>query len=91
MILILDNYDSFTYNLYQVFLKLKYKIKVVRSDKISISQIEKINPSYIVLSPGPGTPKEAGVCIEVVRKLKGCGLGSSRARPVQEAPICSKR
>ncbi|MBP7551826.1 MAG: bifunctional anthranilate synthase component II/anthranilate phosphoribosyltransferase [Spirochaetes bacterium] len=70
MILILDNYDSFTYNLYQIFLKYNYPIKVVRSDKISIDEIEKIKPSYIILSPGPGTPYEAGICIEVVQKLK---------------------
>ena len=71
MILILDNYDSFTYNLFQIFLKYNYPIKVVRSDKITISEIEKLNPSYIVLSPGPGTPYEAGICMEVVDKLKG--------------------
>ncbi|MCK4798578.1 MAG: bifunctional anthranilate synthase component II/anthranilate phosphoribosyltransferase, partial [Spirochaetes bacterium] len=71
MILILDNYDSFTYNLYQLFLKLNYNLKVVRSDKITVEEIEKINPSYIVLSPGPGTPKDAGICTEIVQKLKG--------------------
>jgi anthranilate synthase/phosphoribosyltransferase len=71
MILILDNYDSFTYNLYQIFLKLNYPIKVIRSDKTTVEEIEKINPNYIILSPGPGTPQEAGICIEVVQKLKG--------------------
>lgn len=71
MVLILDNYDSFTYNLYQLFLKYNYPIKVVRSDKITIDEIIAINPSYIVLSPGPGTPHEAGICMEVVDKLKG--------------------
>lgn len=71
MVLILDNYDSFTYNLYQIFLKLNYKINVFRSDKITVDKIEEINPTYIVLSPGPGTPYEAGICIEVVQKLKG--------------------
>lgn len=71
MVLILDNYDSFTYNLFQIFLKLGYQIKVVRSDKITIGEIEKLNPQYIVLSPGPGTPNDAGVCIEVVQKLQG--------------------
>ena len=70
MILILDNYDSFTYNLYQVFLKLNFELKVVRSDKITVKEIEKLNPSHIVISPGPGTPHEAGVSIEVVQKLK---------------------
>lgn len=71
MILILDNYDSFTYNLYQLFLKLNYQIKVVRSDKITVNEIEKLNPTHIVISPGPGTPEEAGISIEVVKKLKG--------------------
>ena len=71
MILILDNYDSFTYNLYQVFLKLNYEIEVVRSDKISIEEIEELNPTHIVISPGPGTPHEAGISIEVVKQLKG--------------------
>lgn len=71
MILLIDNYDSFTYNLYQIFLKLNYPTKVVRSDKITIEEIEKIEPRYIVLSPGPGTPQEAGISIEVVEKLKG--------------------
>jgi len=71
MILILDNYDSFTYNLYQVFLKLGYEIKVVRSDKITLPEIEDLNPTHIILSPGPGNPHEAGICIDVVKKLKG--------------------
>ncbi|HPA63518.1 MAG TPA: bifunctional anthranilate synthase component II/anthranilate phosphoribosyltransferase [Spirochaetota bacterium] len=71
MILMLDNYDSFTYNLYQVFRKLNYQIEVVRSDKITIDEIRKINPTHIVLSPGPGTPHEAGICIEVIKQLKG--------------------
>jgi len=71
MILILDNYDSFTYNLYQIFLKLNYELKVFRSDKITIEEIEKLNPTHIVLSPGPGTPYEAGICIDVVKRLKG--------------------
>ena len=71
MILILDNYDSFTYNVYQVFLKLNYPIKVVRSDKITVKEIEEMNPSYLVVSPGPGTPHEAGVSIEAIRELKG--------------------
>ncbi|MGL4854529.1 MAG: bifunctional anthranilate synthase component II/anthranilate phosphoribosyltransferase, partial [Lentisphaeria bacterium] len=71
MILLIDNYDSFTYNLYQVFLKFNYPIKVVRSDKITIEEIIDLNPSHIVLSPGPKTPYEAGICMEVVDKLKG--------------------
>jgi anthranilate synthase/phosphoribosyltransferase len=71
MILLLDNYDSFTYNLYQLFLKLNCNLKVVRSDKITVDEIIQMNPSHIVVSPGPGTPYEAGICIDTVKKLKG--------------------
>ncbi len=74
MILIIDNYDSFTYNLVQYIgeLCLKHKeismpIKVYRNDEITISQIKKLNPSYIIISPGPCTPKQAGISCEVVR------------------------
>lgn len=71
MILLLDNYDSFTYNLYQAFTKLNYSVKVVRSDKISLDEIKAMDPSHIVLSPGPGGPDDAGVCKEVALKLRG--------------------
>jgi len=67
MLLLIDNYDSFTYNLYQYIGHYEKDIKVVRNDKISIDEIEKLNPDHIVLSPGPKTPKEAGICIELIQ------------------------
>jgi anthranilate synthase component 2 len=69
MILILDNYDSFTYNLYQALAKMGEEVKVVRSDQITLEEIEAMNPSGIVLSPGPGRPEDAGVCIEAIRRF----------------------
>ncbi|WP_058486038.1 anthranilate synthase component II [Defluviitalea phaphyphila] len=69
MVLLIDNYDSFTYNLYQYIGRYEKNIKVVRNDEISIEEIEDINPDYIVLSPGPKTPKEAGICVDVVKRF----------------------
>jgi para-aminobenzoate synthetase component 2 len=71
MILMIDNYDSFTYNLVQYLMSLDEEVKVVRNDEITIKQIKKLNPEMIVISPGPCTPNESGICIEVVEKLKG--------------------
>lgn len=69
MILLIDNYDSFTYNLYQ-YMGIFYKdIQVVRNDKITIEEIKKLNPDKIVLSPGPKSPKEAGICMDVVKEF----------------------
>ena len=67
MILLIDNYDSFSYNLYQLIAKQYPDVKVVRNDEFAVSEIEAMQPDAIVLSPGPGRPKEAGVCEEVVR------------------------
>ena len=69
MILIIDNYDSFTYNIYHYFGEIGAKSNVYRNDKININEIIKLNPKAIVLSPGPCTPNEAGICIEIVKKL----------------------
>lgn len=71
MILLIDNYDSFSYNLYQLIGKFNTNIEVVRNDGITIDEIRKLNPSHIILSPGPGFPKDAGICEEIVRNLKG--------------------
>ena len=69
MILLIDNYDSFTYNLYQ-YMGIFYKdIKVVRNDKITIEEIYQLNPERIVLSPGPKSPAEAGICMAVVKEF----------------------
>ena len=67
----IDNYDSFTYNLVQYLAELKQEVEVHRNDEITIEDIKKKNPQYIVLSPGPCTPNEAGVSLEVVNTFKG--------------------
>jgi anthranilate synthase/aminodeoxychorismate synthase-like glutamine amidotransferase len=66
MILLIDNYDSFTYNLYQYLSELGQEVKVVRNDKITIAEIEKLNPERIVISPGPSTPLQAGISNKVI-------------------------
>jgi anthranilate synthase component 2 len=71
MILLIDNYDSFTYNLYQYIGIFNDDIKVVRNDKITIDEIKELDPESIVLSPGPKSPKEAGICMDVVREFTG--------------------
>jgi anthranilate synthase component 2 len=72
MILLIDNYDSFTYNLYHYLIQAGAKEVVVkRNDEISIAEIKKLNPQGIVISPGPCTPSEAGICLELVEKLQG--------------------
>ena len=67
MLLLIDNYDSFTYNLFQYLCELGQDVKVVRNDKISIDAIAKLNPERIVISPGPGTPLDAGISIDAIR------------------------
>jgi anthranilate synthase component 2 len=69
MILLIDNYDSFVHNLARYFSELGCETTVVRNDRISISQIEALSPAAIVLSPGPRTPREAGICESIVREL----------------------
>lgn len=69
MILLIDNYDSFSYNLYQMIGTINPDIMVIRNDEMSIEEIQKLNPSHIVLSPGPGYPKDAGICISASQKL----------------------
>ncbi len=71
MILMIDNYDSFTFNLVQYLQCLKEEVLIYRNDSITIDQIQKLEPDMIVLSPGPCTPNEAGICIDVVEKFKG--------------------
>ena len=69
MLLLLDNYDSFTYNLYQYLCELGAEVKVVRNDKITVEEIEDLAPQKIVISPGPGYPRDAGISNEVIRKF----------------------
>lgn len=69
MLLLIDNYDSFSYNLYQLLGEIGADIKVIRNDEMSVEEIEQLAPQQIVLSPGPGRPADAGVCEEVIKKL----------------------
>ncbi len=69
MILLIDNYDSFTYNLYQLTASIAPNIRVVRNDALSVEDIKDLNPSHILLSPGPGYPKDAGICEDVIRSF----------------------
>lgn len=69
MILLIDNYDSFSYNLFQLIGEVNSDISVYRNDKITIEEIENLNPQAIILSPGPGKPEDAGICIDVVREF----------------------
>ena len=71
MLLMIDNYDSFTYNLVQYFGELGQDVKVVRNDDLTVAQIAALKPDHIVISPGPCTPNEAGVSLEVLEKLAG--------------------
>lgn len=71
MILVIDNYDSFTYNLVQYLGELGAKIKVVRNDKATVKEIARQKPSHIVISPGPGSPKDAGISNDIIRNFTG--------------------
>ncbi|MDH3318384.1 MAG: aminodeoxychorismate/anthranilate synthase component II [Betaproteobacteria bacterium] len=71
MILVLDNYDSFTYNLVQYLGELGAEVKVVRNDELSVAEVEALSPERIVISPGPCTPNEAGISLELVARLAG--------------------
>ena len=71
MIVLIDNYDSFTYNLVQYLAELGQQVRVVRNDEVSVDDISRISPEYIVISPGPCTPDEAGISLDVVRRFAG--------------------
>ena len=94
MILMIDNYDSFTYNLYQLTGSINPDIKVVRNDAITIEDIRKLNPTHIIISPGPGYPKDAGISELVAKELRaeypilGICLGHQGICEVNGANIC---
>lgn len=69
MIVIVDNYDSFTYNLYQVAGEINPDIRVIRNDESTVDEIERLDISHIILSPGPGRPEDAGICGQIARRL----------------------
>ncbi|MDR2878086.1 MAG: aminodeoxychorismate/anthranilate synthase component II [Chromatiales bacterium] len=71
MLLMIDNYDSFTYNLVQYFGELGAQVKVLRNDQVDVATVERMAPSRIVISPGPGTPSDAGISIELIRRMAG--------------------
>ena len=71
MILMIDNYDSFTYNLVQYFGELGVNLDVYRNDALTVDQIKKMNPSRIVISPGPGRPETAGICVDLIKEFAG--------------------
>ena len=71
MLLMIDNYDSFTYNLVHYFGELGQEVVVYRNDEISINEIESLNPNYIVISPGPCTPNEAGISLDLIKNFAG--------------------
>ena len=71
MLVMIDNYDSFTYNLVQYFGELGEEVRVFRNDQISLKKIQDMNPDYLVISPGPCSPKEAGISLQLIKELKG--------------------
>ncbi len=71
MLLLIDNYDSFSYNLYQMCGTIEPDIRVYRNDRITLDEIRKLNPDHIILSPGPGRPCDAGICEDVIREFAG--------------------
>lgn len=97
MVLLIDNYDSFSYNLYQQVGSICGDIRVIRNDEMTVDQIKALGPSHIILSPGPGYPKDAGVCEDVIHQLKGAVpilgvcLGHQAICEVFGAQICHAR
>ena len=71
MILLIDNYDSFSYNVFQLIGSVEPDIKVVRNDEYTVEEIEKMKPEALILSPGPGKPSDAGICIKAIRYFAG--------------------
>ncbi len=69
MVLLIDNYDSFSYNLYQMIGEIEPDIKVIRNDEMTVQEILNLKPDRIILSPGPGRPEDAGVCMDVVKEI----------------------
>lgn len=74
MILLIDNYDSFSYNLYQMVGAIDPDIKVIRNDELTVEEIRNLKPDRIIISPGPGRPADAGVCEDVIRELRTSGI-----------------
>lgn len=77
MLLIIDNYDSFTYNLYQAVAPFHTDVHVIRNDKITIDDVKEMHPIGIILSPGPGRPEEAGICVNLIRAMVAGDISST--------------
>lgn len=71
MVVLIDNYDSFTYNLYHLICSVTTDVNVYRNDELTVDEVEKMNPSQLVISPGPGRPEDAGICIDLIRQFSG--------------------
>ena len=71
MLLLIDNYDSFSYNLYQLVGEINPDIRVIRNDELTVEEIENLSPEKIIISPGPGKPEDAGICIDVIKHFAG--------------------
>ena len=82
MLLLIDNYDSFTYNLYQYLSELGAEVEVVRNDQVTLEEIERMAPERIVISPGPCTPKEAGISVPLIKHFGGKALPAGRQVPI---------
>ena len=88
MILLIDNYDSFSYNLYQLIGSINPDIKVVRNDQMTIEEIRALKPERIILSPGPGFPKDAGICIEAAKELASALVIRPSVKPLaRQSPM----
>ena len=98
MLLMIDNYDSFTFNLVQYFQRLDQEVLVKRNDELTLAEIRALNPAHIVLSPGPCSPNEAGVCVDAVRRFAGhipilgvCLGHQSIAQAMGDQVVCAKQ
>ncbi len=84
MILIIDNYDSFTHNLYQCIAPFHANIQIIRHDKITVSEVHALRPDAIILSPGPKRPEDAGICIELIKSIKN----GNAIKPIPLLGVC---
>ena len=82
MLILIDNYDSFTYNLVHYFQEIGQSVKVFRNDEISVKKIFKLKPRFLVISPGPSSPKNSGICLELIKK------NSKLPKPVPMLGVC---
>ena len=82
MLILIDNYDSFTYNLVHYFQEIGQSVKVFRNDEVSVEKIFKLKPRFLVISPGPSSPKKSGICLELIKK------NSELPKPIPMLGVC---